>query len=190
MSEGILLQHPPQVVVLVHGSGSGPWVFNEWAPSLPQSRVVTPDLMDALEPETASMDDYAERVVAAARDAAHPLLLVGWSMGGLVAMMAAGRFALTRSFCWSPVLRGRCRASMQTLKSRRGPLTRRTPTALSLPAFGSGLSRVSLGPSGSAGSLFRPSNARRSSSPAASSGTNAAVPSLPTTGGRFSSSRA
>lgn len=86
-------------VVLVHGATSGPWVFDGWAEFWPGDDVRVPDLQEGLDVAHATMSDYADRVVAVARDsdagdqgdADRPLILCGWSMGGLVAMMAALR---------------------------------------------------------------------------------------------------
>jgi len=73
--------------VLVHGATSGPWVFDGWPDQWPGDDVRIPDLQDGLDVANATMADYADRVVAAVGD--QPALLCGWSMGGLVAMMAA-----------------------------------------------------------------------------------------------------
>ncbi|HYP23628.1 MAG TPA: alpha/beta fold hydrolase [Actinomycetota bacterium] len=73
--------------MLVHGAGSGPWVFESW--THPSLDVVAVDLQEGLDPASASMDDYAEVVAGPCRDAAPPVGLCGWSMGGLVAMTAA-----------------------------------------------------------------------------------------------------
>ena len=74
--------------MLVHGAGSGPWVFDGWQhPSLDMAAV---DLLGGgIDAATASMEDYAAVVVDACRSAAPPVALCGWSMGGLVAMAAA-----------------------------------------------------------------------------------------------------
>jgi len=74
-------------VVLVHGATSGPWVFDGWAARWPGEDVRIPDLQEGLDVAHATMTDYANRVLAAVDD--QPAVLCGWSMGGLVAMMAA-----------------------------------------------------------------------------------------------------
>lgn len=74
-------------VILVHGAGSGPWVFDGW--NAGEARLIKPDLHAGLDVAHASMHDYAAAVVGAAEGAGRPLALCGWSMGGLVAMMAA-----------------------------------------------------------------------------------------------------
>jgi pimeloyl-ACP methyl ester carboxylesterase len=51
-------------------------------------RVAAVDLQEGLEVGSASMADYAERVVAAARVLPKPVSLCGWSMGGLVVLQA------------------------------------------------------------------------------------------------------
>ncbi len=76
-------------VVLVHGATSGPWVFDGWAARWPGDDVRVPDLQEGLDVAHATMSDYADRVLAAAGD--QPAVICGWSMGGLVAMMAARR---------------------------------------------------------------------------------------------------
>lgn len=96
---------PPRVV-LVHGAASGPWVFDAWRPRWAGFDVRVPDLQDGGDPAVptdlavTTMADYARRVHDAAWNAggtrddagdAPPVVLVGWSMGGLVAMMAALR---------------------------------------------------------------------------------------------------
>ena len=75
-------------LVLVHGAGSGPWVFDDWeAP--PGIHLTKPDLQEGVEVARASMSDYARVLARACADLDPPLGLCGWSMGGLVTMMAA-----------------------------------------------------------------------------------------------------
>ena len=78
-----------QRLVLVHGATSGPWAFESWADRFPTFEVRVPDLQAGLAVERASMDDYAQQVVATAGGAGS--VVIGWSMGGLVAMLAAQR---------------------------------------------------------------------------------------------------
>src|ERR1700678_2243016 len=80
---------PPASLVLVHGAGSGPWVFDGWADAFPSLAVVAVDLQSGLDVAEASMDDYARNVVTAARQLPPPVALCGWSMGGLVVLQAA-----------------------------------------------------------------------------------------------------
>jgi pimeloyl-ACP methyl ester carboxylesterase len=64
-------------------------VFEGWLRHLSAFDVRLPDLQAGLDLAAASMSDYADRVVdEAGEDGA---LLCGWSMGGLVAMLAAQR---------------------------------------------------------------------------------------------------
>ena len=79
----------PGSLVLVHGAGSGPWVFDGWAESFPGVRVAAVDLHRGLEVSRASLDDYIENVVVATADLSPPIALCGWSMGGLVVLQAA-----------------------------------------------------------------------------------------------------
>ena len=81
-------------IVLAHGATSGPWVFDGWAALWPDDDVRIPDLHAGLDVAHATMSDYADRVLAEVGDKPVPdqqLVLCGWSMGGLVAMMAALR---------------------------------------------------------------------------------------------------
>jgi len=78
-------------LLLVHGAGSGPWIFESWSADFPHVRVHAPDLHERLDVAHASMHDYANRVVSAAATLPRPVALCGWSMGGLVVLMAAAR---------------------------------------------------------------------------------------------------
>jgi hypothetical protein len=78
-------------VLLVHGAASGPWVFDRWLDRLTDARVEAVDLQAGLDAAHASMRDYADRLAVAAETLPRPLAMCGWSMGGLVAMMAAAR---------------------------------------------------------------------------------------------------
>jgi pimeloyl-ACP methyl ester carboxylesterase len=77
--------------VLVHGAGNGPWVFDGWRDALGDADVYAVDLQAGLVVGEASMQNYAAEVACAAGLLEPPLGLVGWSMGGLVAMLAARR---------------------------------------------------------------------------------------------------
>lgn len=76
-------------LLLVHGAGSGPWVFDRWSDAFPDVTVAAVDLQDGLDVARARMDDYAAVVTRAAEPLPRPLALCGWSMGGLVALTAA-----------------------------------------------------------------------------------------------------
>ena len=85
---------PP--LVLVHGAANSARVWTFWRRELEARgfEVHTPDLRGhgaqaAVDLSDTGMADYAADVVAAARTLPRPPVLVGWSMGGLVAMMAA-----------------------------------------------------------------------------------------------------
>jgi pimeloyl-ACP methyl ester carboxylesterase len=77
--------------VLLHGAGSGPWVFDGWREPLDGLDVVAPDLHAGLNVAEAAMSNYAAVAVRAAEWVRRPCALVGWSAGGLVAMLAARR---------------------------------------------------------------------------------------------------
>jgi len=85
-----------RAVLLVHGAGSGPWVFDRWAQRFGDVEVETVDLQAGLVVARASMLNYAAAVVARAHLLPTPVALVGWSMGGLAALMAAERAGAER----------------------------------------------------------------------------------------------
>ncbi len=75
-------------MLLVHGAGSGPWIFESWLDAFPGVDVRAVDLPVG---DGATMADYASAVVGAAAAEPGQVAICGWSMGGLVAMMAAER---------------------------------------------------------------------------------------------------
>jgi pimeloyl-ACP methyl ester carboxylesterase len=78
-------------VLLVHGAGNGPWVFEGWHGAFGGAEVFAVDLHAGLRVAEASMQNYEASVAATAGLLERPLAVVGWSMGGLAAMMAARR---------------------------------------------------------------------------------------------------
>jgi Alpha/beta hydrolase family len=80
---------PLRSLLLAHGAGSGPWVFDGWADVFPDVEVEAVDLMAGLNVAEASMSNYAAVIVRAAEWLPRPRALCGWSSGGLAAMMAA-----------------------------------------------------------------------------------------------------
>jgi pimeloyl-ACP methyl ester carboxylesterase len=76
-------------LLLIHGAGSGPLIFANWFPWFPRIEVRAVDLQENLDIEHAAMGDYAAVVVEAAHRLAGSVALCGWSMGGLVAMLAS-----------------------------------------------------------------------------------------------------
>ena len=79
----------PDAVLLAHGACTGPSIFDHWARWFPGATVSAVDLQAGLQLERATMDLYAGAVVAEAGRLPWPLLLCGYSMGGLVALIAA-----------------------------------------------------------------------------------------------------
>jgi pimeloyl-ACP methyl ester carboxylesterase len=76
-------------LLLAHGAGSGPWVFDGWAEAFPQLEVEAVDLMAGLNVAEASMSNYAAVIVRATDWLPRPVALCGWSSGGLAALLAA-----------------------------------------------------------------------------------------------------
>jgi len=77
-------------LVLVHGSGSGPWVFESWERSFPELTVTAVDLQAGLDVAHATLRDYAVSIVRAVTAADRRVAVCAWSLGGLAAMLAAG----------------------------------------------------------------------------------------------------
>lgn len=82
--------------LLVHGAANSAVVWTFWQRALADAGFASyaVDLRGhgaspALDLSRVSMLDYAEDVRSVARQLAAPLVLMGWSMGGLVAMMAS-----------------------------------------------------------------------------------------------------
>ena len=82
-------RHGARALLLVHGAGSGPWVFDGWRSSFPDLTVASIDLHEGLDVAAASHADYVAKVVESAAALPSPVSLCGWSMGGLVVMQAA-----------------------------------------------------------------------------------------------------
>lgn len=77
--------------MLVHGAGSGPYVYDGWPASFPGVELIAVDLQEGIDVGRASHDDYAQRVGEATEGARRPVALCGWSMGGLVVLQSAER---------------------------------------------------------------------------------------------------
>ncbi|MGI8607030.1 MAG: alpha/beta fold hydrolase [Gaiellaceae bacterium] len=75
-------------LVLVHGAGSGPWIFESWRSCFEGWRLELVDLQAGLGVAEASMADYAAVIERATEGVPRPLVLAGWSLGGLAVLMA------------------------------------------------------------------------------------------------------
>jgi pimeloyl-ACP methyl ester carboxylesterase len=89
-------------LLLAHGAGSGPWIFEAWANAFPGICVEAIDLHAGLAVAHASMSNYAAVLYRTAELLPRPRVLCGWSMGGLVAMLAAERAAAERLILLEP----------------------------------------------------------------------------------------
>lgn len=94
--------------VMVHGAGGGGWEWRSWAPVLARSglAVLAPDLRWAPGgPAATRLDDYQDQVDAwcAGAGARAGLVLVGASLGGLLALRAAARHPPTALVLVNPV---------------------------------------------------------------------------------------
>lgn len=85
-------------VVLVHGSANSAVVWTFWQRALARHGCASYAIdlrghggSDHVDLSSTSMQDYADDVVSACGELAQKPVLMGWSMGGLVAMMAASR---------------------------------------------------------------------------------------------------
>jgi pimeloyl-ACP methyl ester carboxylesterase len=123
----------PASLILVHGAGSGPWVFQGWESSFPGLSVVAVDLHAGLLVSTASMRDYTDNIIAAAEGLPRPIALCGWSMGGLAALQAAGDLQPHSMVLIEPSPPGEYKVLTAKFGSRREYLTQKGSTADSLP---------------------------------------------------------
>jgi pimeloyl-ACP methyl ester carboxylesterase len=89
-------------MLLLHGAGSGPWVFDGWAEAFADVEVDVPDLQAGLNVAEAAMSNYVAVAARAAERLRSPLALCGWSMGGLVAMLLAERAGAERIVLLEP----------------------------------------------------------------------------------------
>ncbi len=86
----------PAPIIMVHGAFCGGWVFDRFRRPFEAAghAVLAPDLRghgDGRPVAGVSMGDYAAQIADAVDACAAPPILVGHSMGGLVAQMAAAR---------------------------------------------------------------------------------------------------
>jgi pimeloyl-ACP methyl ester carboxylesterase len=89
-------------VVLIHGAGSGPWVFDGWEPTFAGLHLEAVDLHAGLNVAEAAMSNYASAVARAVDGLPRPVVLCGWSMGGLAAMLAARQAGAERLVALEP----------------------------------------------------------------------------------------
>jgi hypothetical protein len=89
-------------VILVHGAGSGPWVFAGWEAAFVGVELEAVDLHAGLNVAEAAMSNYAAVVARAADSLPRPVALCGWSMGGLAAMLAARQAGAERLVVLEP----------------------------------------------------------------------------------------
>lgn len=87
-----LVVAPKGTVVMVHGAGGGGWEYRHWKPVFERAgwKVVARDLVPAKAGlAKTTFDDYAAQVVSWGKGAKKPLVLIGASMGGPLALRAA-----------------------------------------------------------------------------------------------------
>jgi pimeloyl-ACP methyl ester carboxylesterase len=94
-------------IIMVHGAFCGGWVFDAFRAPFEQAghRVLTPTLPGHTPGESAagrSIGGYAEFIADLAEAQEEPPLLLGHSMGGLVAQMAADRAAVAGLMLLAP----------------------------------------------------------------------------------------
>lgn len=88
---GLSLMAPKATVVMIHGAGGGGWEYDRWKPVFEKAgyRVVARDLMPAVGGlKQTRFEDYL-RQVQMWRPTSGKVILVGASMGGLLALKSA-----------------------------------------------------------------------------------------------------
>ncbi len=94
-------------VIMVHGAFCGGWTFDAFRGPFEAAghRVLTPDLIGHDGHGSAvgvSMSDYARQIARLAQSCETPPILVGHSLGGLVAQMAASRARISKLILLAP----------------------------------------------------------------------------------------
>lgn len=100
----------PAPIIMVHGAFCGGWVFEHFRTPFERRghKVLTPDLIahQAGSPLDAtsgvSMTDYAQQIATLCGGCQEPPILIGHSMGGLVAQLAATRTPLSALILLAP----------------------------------------------------------------------------------------
>ncbi len=94
-------------VIMVHGAFCGGWTFDAFRRPFEAAgrRVLTPDLIGHDGQGSVagvSMTDYARQIARLAQDCETPPILIGHSLGGLVAQMAAARATISKLILLAP----------------------------------------------------------------------------------------
>ena len=97
----------PAPVIMVHGAFCGGWTFDSFRQPFEAAGhvVLAPDLMGhdgKASVAGRSMTDYAKQIAALCATCEEPPILIGHSMGGLVAQMAAARAKVSRLILLAP----------------------------------------------------------------------------------------
>ncbi|MBX3118222.1 MAG: alpha/beta fold hydrolase [Fimbriimonadaceae bacterium] len=92
MALSLVLGAPTPTAVMIHGAGGGGWEYIQWKPVFEKAgyRVVSPDLVPVKGGYAkTTFDDYVRQVETWSKDAKGPVVLIGASMGGPLALKAA-----------------------------------------------------------------------------------------------------
>ena len=92
----LLALQPRDVAVMVHGAGGGGWEYHLWKPVFEKEGwiVVAPDLVPARKGlDNTRFSDYLDQVAGWSERQGGRLVLIGASMGGILALKAAERIS-------------------------------------------------------------------------------------------------
>ncbi len=97
----------PAPVIMVHGAFCGGWVFERFREPFEAAghHVLMPDLPGHASGSSAanrSMSEFADHIAKLCRESSEPPILIGHSMGGLVAHLTAARAPVSRLILLAP----------------------------------------------------------------------------------------
>lgn len=87
------LTMPSGTAIMIHGAGGGGWEYDKWRPVFRKAgwQVVAPDLVPDGSLESTKYSDYEDQVQGWSKGAKRPIVAIGASLGGILALSTANR---------------------------------------------------------------------------------------------------